>query len=528
MSGNEFFYFRMGESTELNPVQICQLDPNIEVYTKQELVDSIELQLYGKSGQPTFCNNNNNILSNLGWKCGIGALDSKIKFQLNANALPQELPTGAWTDLPNAYFNVAIGASAADYTRIRRTGVGAPTPAEMSCGASWSEGICPRNGGHMIFKPSESGGVYPRDQKFALGATYRTVSGSQLNYFQTPVGQTNGASFGTIGIQMVAGALGSALAQPYINNENFEEGDETDVGTPYQTVAGTPVAFCIEWIDPYSMLIKYSLDYDPNVPATDFENATWVTMFDGRDDGGVKLQFPTYIDNFSPMILIRGINQQVFVRGTLSTTEIEAGKWDWLALGYDRDDDVFSRLVDEDEEGDVFVGAYPNIYLNKKIEILGDTIGLDEATADQWALGIIGDLEPTEFSKRIGFTAPIIELLNEDEDYDNYSVIADNTLVISNYIPTMHIQLTNLGIKSKNGVVSNNVKDIAVIPLFDTTPDDNSYHYIAPYENKINLNNLEKLTINELDILITSDENIPATFLTDHSSVVVKIHKGEV
>ena len=527
MIESKTFYFRMGKNTILNPVQTGQLDPNTEVFDIADLVENIQEELRAKSGQPTFCNN----IPTLGWESFIDttlANLGKITFVLSANALPDELPTEVWTDVPNTYFTTVLGVGATTYTRIVRTGVVAPTMAEMSCGASWSEGICPRNGGHMIFKPRAIGGVYQRDQKFALGATYQTESGSQLNYFQTPAGQAGGAPFGSIGIHMIAGALGSALAQPYVNLGDFVTGGETPLGVAYQTVGATPVVFCIEWVDPYSMLIKYSLDYAPAVPGTDFLNATWVTMYDMRNDAGEKLQFPTYIDNFSPMVLMRGINTQLEVRGTLSTTVDKAGKWDWVSLGYARDAEQLEHKIDLDELGDAFVGAYPNVYLNKKIEILGDTIGINFVTADSWEQGIIGDLQPTEFSLRIGSTDLNIVLENDSATYDIYSDVMEKLPTISNYIPTMHIQLTNLGIKSKNGVVSNNVKDIAVIPLFDAVQEDNTLHYIAPYENRINLNNLEYLNINELDILITDDENIPADFLREYSSVIIKIHKGEV
>ena len=527
MEDNETYYWTMGSTTELNPVYIGRLDLGQEVFTPDEIADDVSQDLRGIGGQPAY--NDDGIIPNESWECFTDT-DGKFVFSAKQTPVPPEQPSEAWTGLPNAYFTTAIGAGANDYTRIRRTGLLAPTPAEMSVGASWSEGVCPRNGGHIIFKPTPiGGGAIPRTHKYALGATYQTAIGSEITYFTSPAGQASGASFGSVGIRLDNGALGSALAQPYVNGGNLEVGNEVDVGVAYQTVAGTNPVFCIEWVSPYSLLIKYSLNYDPTVPATDFLNANWITMYDMRADPVGVIQLPTYLDNLSPMVLIRGAGEQVEVRGTLTTSIEEAGKWDWVAEGYARTNAKLRRRMNVPTT-DVFVGAYPNIFLNKEIKILGDTIEVGFTNADraEWENGLNVNVIDTEFLKLLGFTPPIIELVNDDATYQSSSLTANNLPTTSNTIPTLHIQMTSLAIKSKNGIVSNNVKDIAVIPLFDETGNDDILRFIAPYENRINLNNLEKLTLNELDILITTDENEPADFLTHHSAIVVKIHKGEV
>lgn len=525
MEDNETYYWTMGSTTELNPVYIGKLTG--EVFTPDEIADDVSIDLRGRGGQPAY--NDDGIAPDESWECFTDS-DKKFVFSAKQTPTPPEQPSEAWTDLPNAYFSTAIGAGANDYTRIRRTAIVAPTPVEMTVGASWSEGVCPRNGGHIIFKPTPiGGGAIPRTHKYALGATYQTAIGSELGYFTSPAGQASGASFGSVGIRFDNGALGSALVQPYVNGGNLEVGNEVDVGVAYQTVAGTNPVFCIEWVSPYSLLIKYSLNYDPTVPATDFLNANWITMYDMRADPVGVIQLPTYLDNLSPMVLIRGAGEQVEVRGTLTTSIVESGKWDWVAEGYARTDAKLRRRMNVPTT-DVFVGAYPNIFLNKELKILGDTIAVGFTNADrtEWENGLNVDIIQTEFLKLLGFTPPIIELVNDDATYQSSSVVADNLPSTTNIIPTLHIQLTNLAIKSKNGVVANNVKDIAIIPLFDETPDDDNLSYQAPYENRVNLNNLDKLTLNELDILITGDNNIPADFLTHHSLVVLKIHKGEV
>lgn len=523
MEDNEVFYWTMGENTILNPVQTGRVNVGVESWVPEDLAEAITDDLNSISGQPAFLNQ--------GWDCFISDVDEKFTFSSTQNTLPLEAPIPLWTGLNATYITMAVGVGVNDYTRIRRTPAGAPTIVEMSYGASWAEGICPRNAGHIIYKPTPiGGGVIARDMRFGLGATYSTSSGSEISYFTSPAGQASGANFGLIGLRFDAGALGSALVQPYINIGSLEVGIETNKGVAFQTVAGTDPVFCIEWTTPYSMKVKYSLNYDPAVPANDFLNAVWVDMYDMATDPVGVIQFPTYLDNLSPMVQIRGAGQQVEVRGTLSDTINEAGNWDWVAEGMARADPRLSYEFDVDEGTDAFVGAYPNCFLNKRIKILGDTLeeGFSDADRVEWQFGLSQPLEITEFFKRIGYANPIITLVNDDATYQSSSMEADNLPIVANYIPTIHIQLTNLAVKSKNGIVANNVKDIAVIPMFDEVADDNTLRYIAPYENRININNLEKLNLNELDILITTDENTPATFLSHHSTVVVKIHKGEV
>jgi hypothetical protein len=527
MEDSETFYWTMGSTTELNPVYQGRLDLGIDTFTAEQLANDVTDDLLTIGGQALF--NNDGFAPNESWSLKLNN-DQKFVFSAKQNPVPDELPSQAWTGIPNAYFTSAIGAGANDYTRIRRTGLLAPTTAEQSVGASWSQGICPRNGGHIIFKPTPlGGGGIPRGHKYALGSTNPTAVGSEISYFTSPAGQASGASFGQIGIHLQPGAGGSALAQPYFNDGDLEVGNEINVGASYQTIVGTNPVFCIEWVSPYSMLIKYSLNYDPTNPGTDFLNANWVTMYDMRADPAGVIQIPTYLDNHSPMVQIVSLNEQVEVRGTLTTTIDQSGKWDWVAEGYGRDDPKLRSRMNIPTTDD-FVGVYPNVFLKKDVKILGDTkeVGFTDADRVEWENGFSVPLTSTEFSKLLGFTPPIITLVNTDPTYREYQAVGNNKPSVNNKIPTLHIQMTNLAIKSKNGVVSNNVKDVSIIPLFDDDDEDDVLRYIAPYENRINLNNLEKLNLNELDILITGDGNQPADFLTHHTCLVVKVHKGEV
>ena len=84
--------------------------------------------------------------------------------------------------------------------------------------------------------------------------------------------------------------------------------------------------------------------------------------------------------------------------------------------------------------------------------------------------------------------------------------------------------------ESKNGVVSNNVKDIGIIPQFGNTENSNSntqLHFESAYENRINLNNLQTININQIDCLVTYDDNTQARVLENTSTFIVKFHLGK-
>ena len=301
-------------------------------------------------------------------------------------------------------------------------------------------------------------------------------------------------------------------------------------GAIYQTVPANPnLTFSFEWNGPYSVLIKYSTNYDPAVPANDYANAVWTTMYDMSADGGTVKSLPTFQDNLCPMIYARDVNTVVDIRATAIQNGDSCGQYDWVGEGWARSADVFDVKTDFPLGTDALAGVYPNQFLNKTIKYLVDTDdpAFDNADAQEWEEGMTTGLKSTRIGKILGFTPDVIEL-TPDATFQNAEVEADGILVIGNHLPQLHIQLTNFGIESKNGIVSNNVKDIAVIPLFseNNNPDSSQLYSEAQYENKINLNNLEELTVNQLDVLITTDNNLQANFLDNDTSVVIKLHKG--
>ena len=133
----------------------------------------------------------------------------------------------------------------------------------------------------------------------------------------------------------------------------------------------------------------------------------------------------------------------------------------------------------------------------------------------------------SQFGKILGF-AGAIQVLKPNTGATLYCYDGGAPTDNSYQLPTLHIQLTNFGINSKNGIVSNNVKDIAVIPQFNDTEKQaiNTHLYFAhSYENKIALNNLQTININQIDCLITYDNNTQAEVLKDFTTLVIKFHK---
>ena len=75
-----------------------------------------------------------------------------------------------------------------------------------------------------------------------------------------------------------------------------------------------------------------------------------------------------------------------------------------------------------------------------------------------------------------------------------------------------------------------NVKDVGVIPQFNDTEKSNSntqLYFESSYENKINLNNLQTININQIDVLVTYDNNTQARILENSSTFVLKFHLGK-
>ena len=90
---------------------------------------------------------------------------------------------------------------------------------------------------------------------------------------------------------------------------------------------------------------------------------------------------------------------------------------------------------------------------------------------------------------------------------------------------TLHFQLTNFPIQSSQGVKSTKNKTIEVVNNLELSTRElnnySSHSHTAPVLNWVDLNNYGELNLNRIDVLITNDDNEPATNLTHHSSLVV-------
>ena len=90
----------------------------------------------------------------------------------------------------------------------------------------------------------------------------------------------------------------------------------------------------------------------------------------------------------------------------------------------------------------------------------------------------------------------------------------------------VHIQITNLPIRSWNGTISNLCKDIAVCFLnreSDAITTTGYVEYEAPYPVEIALNNKQTITLQSMDVLITYDNNKPVQNLTGVTEIVLQL-----
>lgn len=125
----------------------------------------------------------------------------------------------------------------------------------------------------------------------------------------------------------------------------------------------------------------------------------------------------------------------------------------------------------------------------------------------------------------VGNTTSQLESVQDPVTTTLYKITGAYTITQSSNAFSNHIQLTNLPIKSQNGVVSSTNKTIYVCDtLCLSTADTSGYRYYcdkAPYPLWIDLNNLETIELNRIDVLITNDKNTPQTSLTGDTDVVV-------
>tara|TARA_R110002020_G_scaffold181364_2_gene376196 strand:- start:4777 stop:7239 length:2463 start_codon:yes stop_codon:yes gene_type:complete len=111
-------------------------------------------------------------------------------------------------------------------------------------------------------------------------------------------------------------------------------------------------------------------------------------------------------------------------------------------------------------------------------------------------------------------------------DVEEYQVLGVADVGESEVYNSVHIQLTNLPINGRNGMTSSKTSTIAVI--HNATADAKVgaderriYNHYQNEKNWIDLNNVAEMTLNQLRVYISGDNNAPANFLKDKSDVLI-------
>tara|TARA_R110002012_G_scaffold322066_1_gene554459 strand:- start:9076 stop:10848 length:1773 start_codon:yes stop_codon:yes gene_type:complete len=537
---NETWYAMVGNvatgQPELNPVYQYQLPAGTDVFTPAEIVLEMTSQMNSSMGQCAYMGDVNGSLTSpapwkLTWQNGSKRVLIEQQQRTGVVEGVTDLAQYPYSFDPLVYTTGIIG----NWVNLRRSGLLLPLfDGRTAIGTTYQNpvtglhnGCIPRNGGHIVFQPQKNaGGTYDRSIYMGLGQT--NPQDSSLAHFQND----NDATFGTYYIETFND--GATIKARVMLNEGAPKNSRTiepavQEGADITLNPANQYTFCMEWNSPYTMLIKYSTDYDDSV-ADPFSSATWTDWVDGTTAGD-EVNIPTYNDNYAPMV---SMDRQgdMKIRGTFSH---QAGTWAYQDAGVD-DSGISNNGFDciggtlASLTTDTLAGTYPNQYLKKEIQILTNTF--DTQFTQQ--LREVWDREisfwySTKLGKILGFkeAVQILTIVTGSGDLLS-SYEGEDDVTNSHILPTIHIQLTNFGIGSKNGVVSNDVKDIAVIPQFNDALNSNTQlFYEAGYENKINLNNLQTININQIDVLVTYDNNTQARILENSSTFIIKFHKGE-
>ena len=545
VTGNDSWYSMIGNTSDgnapLNPTQQHILEPQGQQYfTPTQLSTAMTDNMRQNTGQPAFMGHTTPG-ANEAWSVVWNSVTNKMKISQVSEPTPVEGATDLalypWSGDGTLYTTTITG----DYINLFRTANAAANANERTIGTTYlnpvsgtHSGTIPRSGGHIIFQPQKNPvtGEYDPNTFFGLGQTSPQMS--SLASFQTDTT----ATFGTYYIELYgAGGATPSRARVMLNEGNpstdvtIEPAVQQGAFQPIPGVVGQVYTYAFEWNSPYSMLIKYSIDYNATL-ADPYGSATWTTWVDGTTTGS-ETWIPTFNDNYAPMVSIdrRG---DMKIRGTFSH---QAGTWDYIEQGLGEEFGVnscFDCQTGVLASTDTLTGVYPNQRLKKEVKILTDTslvAGFNAVQRDNWDECIILWYE-TALAKLLGFGSNFQQVLIEDPLLTPYVASYQGTDIVTNskILPTIHIQLTNFGIESKNGVVSNNVKDIGIIPQFGNTENSNSntqLHFESAYENRINLNNLQTININQIDCLVTYDDNTQARVLENTSTFIVKFHLGK-
>jgi hypothetical protein len=113
--------------------------------------------------------------------------------------------------------------------------------------------------------------------------------------------------------------------------------------------------------------------------------------------------------------------------------------------------------------------------------------------------------------------------------YSSYGVEAASAVSEVDSNQSIHIQLTDLPIQSRNGVSSQQTADIAVVHNWGdggTSIGGNLvYQHYTNEKNWIDLNNIGEMTLNRLRVYCSYDDNSPASLLIGKTDVMVMFRK---
>ena len=109
--------------------------------------------------------------------------------------------------------------------------------------------------------------------------------------------------------------------------------------------------------------------------------------------------------------------------------------------------------------------------------------------------------------------------------YDEYGVIGIVGVSEDDIQQSIHIQLTDLPIQSRNGVSSQQVADIAVVHNWGDGGTSVGaklvYQHYSNEKNWVDLNNIGEMTLNRLRVYCSYDNNQPAVGLIDKTDVLI-------
>ena len=109
--------------------------------------------------------------------------------------------------------------------------------------------------------------------------------------------------------------------------------------------------------------------------------------------------------------------------------------------------------------------------------------------------------------------------------FDEYGIIGANSVSEDDVKQSIHIQLTDLPIQSRNGVSSQQVADIAIVHNYGDGGTSVGaklvYQHYTNEKNWIDLNNIAEMTLNRLRVYCSYDNNQPAVGLIDKTDVLI-------